>query len=323
MGKKYAILIGLNYKRLGKSWELYGCINDMLMMQNMLIDAYGFQKENILIFRDDINDPDSFPTYDNLLDAFRNTVLSLNEDDEFFWHYSGHGSFFDDYGVNESDNQDEIIIVYNKNKKATALLDDTFNEILQLTKCKITMIFDSCNSGTMGDLMWNYKYDASRSNNKTISRSQENKLTIANSNIGIFSSARDKELAADAFNNEFQISMGALTMAVLTCLRNNNHNVSHLKLYVDICKYMIENGYEQRPQYTCSTKVPLGKFMRSDIYEIVESKLRLDEPSKEQIETLSIVDTPPTIKDNTRSESRKRNKHEKKHSRKTMRMYFI
>ena len=323
MGKKYAMLNGLNYKPLGKSWELYGCINDILMMKNMLIDAYGFQKENIRVFRDDINDPDSFPTYDNLVNAFRNTVLSLNEDDEFFWHFSGHGSFFDDYGVNESDNQDEIIIVYDKNKKATALLDDTFNEILQLTKCKITMIFDSCNSGTMGDLMWNYKYDASRSNNKMISRSQEHKVPIANSNIGIFSSARDKELAADAFNNDFQISMGALTMAALSCLRNNNHNVSHLKLYVDICKYMIENGYEQRPQYTCSTKIPVGRFVRSDIYEVTENKLLLDEVATEPTEILTVVDDPVRSKATSSSRAIKKNKIDKKRPRKKMRMYFI
>lgn len=323
MVKKCAVVAGLNYKQLGKSWELYGCINDMLMIRNMLIDAYGFQQENIRVFRDDINDPTSFPTYNNIQNTLREIFTLLTEEDEFFVHFSGHGSVFDDYGVNESDAQDEYVVVYSEKKRPTPLLDDTFNEILQLAKCKVTMIIDSCNSGTIGDLMWNFKYDASRSNNNKISRSQENKLNIKNPNISIFSSARDTELAADAFNNEFQISMGALTMAVLSSLRKNNHNVSHIQAYVDICKYMRENGYTQRPQFSCSTKVPTGRFVRSDTYEVTENKLLLDEVSTEPTEILTVVDDPVRTKATSASRAIKKNKIDKKRSRKTMRMYFI
>ena len=52
MGKKCALLMGLNYNNIRRS-ELYGCINDMNLTRNMLIDAYGYQEENMYIFRDD------------------------------------------------------------------------------------------------------------------------------------------------------------------------------------------------------------------------------------------------------------------------------
>ena len=51
MGKKCALLMGLNCSNIRGS-ELYGCINDMNLTRNMLIDAYGYQEENMYIFRD-------------------------------------------------------------------------------------------------------------------------------------------------------------------------------------------------------------------------------------------------------------------------------
>jgi hypothetical protein len=315
MGKKYALMTGLNYSPLGKSWELYGCINDVNMTKNMLIDAYGYSEKNMFIFRDDINESSTFPTYNNIVGKLRELCSTLSEDDELYYHHSGHGSYFDDYGVNESDNQDEIIVVYDENRRATALLDDTFHNILKTAKCKIIMVFDSCNSGTMGDLMWNFKFDASVRNNSTIKRSQENNNVLSNQNIYIFSSARDNELAADAYNSVMQLPMGALSMAIIQCLRKNNHSVSCLKLYIDVCRFMIDNGYEQRPQFTCSAKVPRGFFSRKDDFEIVDNNIVLNENVNANIqEKISVIDKKVVKKKKIDAKHRKRSK--------TMRMYF-
>ena len=49
---KYALLIGLNYS--STSNKLYGCINDCLLIQSMLVNNYGYEPSNIVFMRDDI-----------------------------------------------------------------------------------------------------------------------------------------------------------------------------------------------------------------------------------------------------------------------------
>ena len=41
-GTKRALLIGINYSG---SAQLYGCIQDVIQLQGVLIDAYGFKPE--------------------------------------------------------------------------------------------------------------------------------------------------------------------------------------------------------------------------------------------------------------------------------------
>jgi len=279
MGKKVALLMGLNYKSFGRNWELYGCINDMNMTKNMLIDAYGYKEEDMYIFRDDFIIDKSYPTKKNITDVLKLLCNSLGEDDELWVHYSGHGSYYNDYGVKETDNQDELIIVYDDNniRKLVALIDDDFNAILKTSKCKIIMVFDSCNSGTIGDLPWNIKYDSTRNNKHLLKRSPENDHIFDNKRINIFSSARDDEVAADAFNNDMQVPMGALTMAILNCLRKSNHNTSCIKLYSDICQYMKRNNFAQRPQLSCSTKYTNEIITRDADIEFIENDVIIEE----------------------------------------------
>jgi len=288
MGKKYAILCGLNYSSLGKSWELFGCINDMNLIANMLMDAYGYKEENMYIFRDDFDLDNRYPTKKNITNRLKILCNSLEEDDELWVHMSCHGSQFRDYGKNESDGQDEYVVVYDDTKKGlVALIDDEFNTILKNSKCKILMFFDSCNSGTVGDLQYNYLYDYEQSkarDKNVLTRTKENNNMIINKQIYIFGSARDNELAADAYNNVMQLSMGALSMATIYCLRKSHFNVSCLKLYIDICNFMIKYGYEQRPQFTSSTNNPTG-FISQTVPIFIENDVVI-----ENIEIISQVD---------------------------------
>ena len=226
MGKKYAVLCGLNYTNMGKSWELFGCINDMNLIANMLMDAYGYKEENMYIFRDDFDLDNRYPTKNNITNRLKILCNSLEEEDELWVHMSCHGSKFRDYGTNESDGQDEYVVVYDDTKRRlVALIDDEFNAILKNSRCKILMFFDSCNSGTVGDLQYNFLYDYATSKTRgksVLTRTNENLSMMQNNQIYIYGSARDYELAADAYNNVMQLSMGALSMAILYCLRKSN-----------------------------------------------------------------------------------------------------
>jgi hypothetical protein len=80
-GKKRALLIGINYS--GSS-QLYGCIQDIIQMQGVLMDAYGFKPEEIKVLRDD--DPSNMPTKARIMAAMDALV---QENPQFVYiHYS-------------------------------------------------------------------------------------------------------------------------------------------------------------------------------------------------------------------------------------------
>lgn len=263
MVRKHAVLVGMNYQKLGSRLELFGCINDALMIQSMLIDALGYNNEDITLFKDDVESETNWPTKENLLNALTREVNILEEDDTLWFHISSHGDYFDDYGTHESDNRDELVLVYNNNQKGvTYILDDEINSIIKRAKCKVICVVDACNSGTICDLPYNFKHEISI--NKPITRdilikqSVENDLQFSNKQIFSIGSARDIELAADSYNNNNGLAMGAFTMAFIECLRKNNHSCSFMKLYNDICVWLKENDYDQRPQFTCSNETGIG-----------------------------------------------------------------
>ena len=77
--KKRALLIGINYFNM-PDYRLSGCIDDICSMRNMLIDAYGYDKSNIIMLRDDTENRDLMPTYENIMREL-NDIVSTNSDE--------------------------------------------------------------------------------------------------------------------------------------------------------------------------------------------------------------------------------------------------
>jgi len=75
MSKK-ALLIGIDYFNDTNS-QLQGCINDIINMRGMLIDAYNYLPSNIVMLRDDSNYPTMQPTRINILNNLNN--INFNE----------------------------------------------------------------------------------------------------------------------------------------------------------------------------------------------------------------------------------------------------
>ncbi len=86
-GTKRAVLIGINY--VGQQGELAGCHNDVLNMKEYLMDVHEFEEDNMHVLLDDGVHED--PTYDNIMNAYRQLVASSEEGDCVYLHYSGHG----------------------------------------------------------------------------------------------------------------------------------------------------------------------------------------------------------------------------------------
>ena len=88
---KKALLIGIDYIDVS-GISLKGCINDVINMRNMLIDAYDYEPQNIIMLRDDDAAKFKSPTNDNIVFSIIELVLESANLEEIWLHYSGHGS---------------------------------------------------------------------------------------------------------------------------------------------------------------------------------------------------------------------------------------
>ena len=102
---KKALLIGINY--VGTNSELNGCINDIYSMKNYLEKNLNYN--NIKILTDNTNEK---PTAANIYKELYNLLVDsiVNNLEEVWIHYSGHGTSIIDYSGDEKDGRDECIV---------------------------------------------------------------------------------------------------------------------------------------------------------------------------------------------------------------------
>lgn len=245
---KRAVLIGINYNNV-PDLKLRGCINDAIVMRNMLIDAYGYERKNISMLRDDGLDYE-LPTKYNILKTIENMCNITSVSDELWIHYSGHGTYVRDRSNDENDNYDEVIIPLD-NKTNGHISDEELKELLQKASGTIFITQDCCNSGTGWDLPYRFTLNSS---NRTVLHRES--TTMPNNNIYMFSGARDDQLAADTYDNDIARSIGAFTNAFIECLRSSNHNIKMIDLRTNINSYLEEKGYTQRSEFSSSNITP-------------------------------------------------------------------
>jgi hypothetical protein len=255
MSKK-ALLIGINYYDT-PSVALKGCVNDVVNMRNMLIDAYGYDSANITVLRDDATNAINKPTLTNIVSQLTSIIAQSATLKEIWIHYSGHGSQIRDTNGDEADKKDEIIVPADY-LRAGLITDDAIFNIVKNSRCPTMLIFDSCNSGTMCDLMWNFNATSATQVNAV----KTNNKAITNPNIYCFSGCRDDQTSADTYSTISQQACGAMTSAVIESLRWNKHNVDIKKLYVDVVAFLRQSGLTQVPQLSSSSQMPKYQITR-------------------------------------------------------------
>jgi len=255
---KKALLIGINYIN-DRDITLNGCIDDVINMRNMLIDAYDYDPSNILTLRDDDKHTIHQPSRDNIINNLKKLANESDKLSELWVHYSGHGSLlFDNKSINT--NNMENILVPADYKTKGFILDIELLAIVKTIKCKTILLFDSCHSGTMCDLPWAIEYK----NPLNYTVTHINNVVISNPNIFMFSGSKDSQTSDDSYSSENQQYVGAFTHAFLHSLRKNRHNVSYKVLYRDICEYLSQNGFAQIPIFSSSSKEPNLIFTRAN-----------------------------------------------------------
>jgi hypothetical protein len=245
-GIKRAFLVGINY--IGTPYELRGCINDVENIKTKLISSYGYIDANIVTLTDNTT---LKPTKAVILEQFKNVLVNSVAGDQIFFAFSGHGSNVLDRSGDEKDGYDEMIV----SKDLQGILDDELSAILkQSLKKDVTLfaLFDSCHSGTVLDLKYQY-LDSTGYNQSTVNERVEETV----GNVYMISGCMDVQTSADAFINNK--SQGAMTWSFLETL-NTKSNLSWNDLVVNM-RNLLRTQFEQIPQFSCGKNVDfMGKF---------------------------------------------------------------
>ena len=147
LAAKRAFVVGIgDYPHVTK---LHGPQQDAKNIRQLLIDDLGFAKNEIKLLLDE--------------DASRKGILNGLEqwlvnnssaNDELLFYYSGHGFQSPDKSGDEADKLDEAIAPYDAKivdgEVVNMITDDEFQQIFaKLDDRSVTMIIDSCHSGTL------------------------------------------------------------------------------------------------------------------------------------------------------------------------------
>ena len=239
---KKALLIGCNY--LGTQNQLNGCINDTNNIKNKLSASYGFT--NIKIMTDETV---MKPTRVNIIKEITSLLMNAISGDTLFILFSGHGTSFKDANGDEIDGMDEYFVPLDFNY----ISDDEMKVIIQNNLKKdvnLLALFDSCHSGTVLDLKYQY-LDSTNYNNATVN----DKCVETIGNVCLISGCIDNQTSADAFINN--ISQGAMTWAFLDTL-NKSSSLTWNSLITNMRTSLKNSKYTQIPQFSSGKSLDIN-----------------------------------------------------------------
>jgi len=280
MGKKRALLVGINYP--GTTYELRGCVNDVMAMKGVLRNNYGFADITMLT--------DNAATTAAILKALETLVAGAAPGDVLYFHYSGHGSQFPNQpgGDNEPDGMDEIICPVDLNWRDKMIRDDDLHQIFDKVPAgvNLTVSLDCCHSGSGLDQSNQYQPLAKRIINKVLRKKKKggrylpppehvqvltedraltfNKPRSVGRDLNhtglLLSGCESDQTSADAFIGSKY--MGAFTYMLVDTLKANVYNVDYKKLVEAINNKMVQYGFAQRPELNGSTALFSYRFLQ-------------------------------------------------------------
>ncbi|KFY97311.1 hypothetical protein V500_02152 [Pseudogymnoascus sp. VKM F-4518 (FW-2643)] len=143
-GRRKALLIGINY--FGQRGELESCINNVKNISLYLFEKYMYKREDTVILTDDLHNPMSQPTKQNILMAMHWLVKDARPNDALFFCYCGHGGQTKVFDGNKPDGYDEVIYPVDF-REVGHIVNHEMHRIMVtplLTGVRLTAIVDSC-----------------------------------------------------------------------------------------------------------------------------------------------------------------------------------
>jgi hypothetical protein len=255
---KQAILIGINY--INTPYQLYGCINDTINIKDFLQNKFNYNIFNILT-----DNTNKKPNKLNIINELTNLLVNSNNGDNIFFLYSGHGTCTIDLNNDETDGQDEMIVPLDATDTKSCISDDEINNIIiKYLKVGVNlfMMFDSCFSGTVVDLKYNYLTSISEG---TEFITINPKVQDTQGQVIMISGCRDDQTSADAYVNYFNnnINSGAMTYSFLQTIQQLGVNISLKTLIENMRKILKDNGFSQIPQLSSGTRLDISNTILS------------------------------------------------------------
>jgi len=270
---KKAFLVGINSYHQG---PLRGCVNDVVMIFQILTTKFGFKPEDIKVITD------YEATKKNIIDGVKWLTQGVGEGDQIVFHYSGHGSqiMVNDWtSTSEVDGRDEILCPVDMNWN-DPLRDHEIGAYFKRVpkSCESLVILDSCHSGTglrngfgpaelktendwvnrfmsppLSNILTNpsilIKDDLSFEFDERMSESINSKFlidTVAQGDAILISGCQDNQTSADAWmNKRYQ---GAMTFSLATVLAKYNYIVTYEQLITEMNLLMDTFKFTQNPQ---------------------------------------------------------------------------
>ncbi|MBI1395749.1 MAG: caspase family protein [Betaproteobacteria bacterium] len=260
-----AVLIGINRYRIPGA-DLRGCVNDVVNMQDVLVQFYGFDKSDIVTLTD----------YDATKKAMQKSIADLvrggRKGDVLLLHYSGHGSNVPDANGDEADGRDEILCPTDLDWK-DPLTDDWLRATFDRLRAgvSLTIVMDCCHSGSNTRAIlppdapsiprylpnpWDMMAEESgrklrgqvRVGMRSASRAARRRSDVVNVDIPevLIAGCRDTQTSADArIGGSFN---GALTYNLDATIRSKKGRITCRDLHALTKGRLAKGGYSQVPQ---------------------------------------------------------------------------
>lgn len=141
-----ALLVGVNdYAVIN---DLNSAVNDSLRMRDFLTRSGLFEPSEIMSLHDEQ------ATRAGILSAFNRLIDETDPGDPVVFFFAGHGLQIADVSGDEADGMDEALAPYDIDSDGTSLiniiLDDDMDDLIRrLDDRDVTVIIDSCHSGTI------------------------------------------------------------------------------------------------------------------------------------------------------------------------------
>lgn len=294
MSRKKALLCGINYPNT--SHALNGCVNDILLMEKLLNERFGFNLENITRLID------AAATTTNILMELDNLVKDTQPGDVLYFHYSGHGSqMVDDSDPDhEPDGLDEIICPIDLDWRENVIRDDDLKRIFDKVPngVNLTVTLDCCNSGGGLDHLNQYQYAFADYGKQVVPKERgrylpppnEAAMVLLEKHIGIkpralqhknvnntsllISGCQAHQTSADAnINGKYH---GAATYALYSVLDTHGYDIAYKDLIEKMNKWVVDYNFTQRPELNGPESLFEKKFLSHYITESTDDSQEVD-----------------------------------------------
>lgn len=257
--KKQALIIGIDtYKppvteltETGsrRSWtNLDGCVNDASAIRDLAIAKYGFETNNIkTLFNAEASRA-------RIIAELKSLVQTAKKGDVVFIFYAGHGSQMKNSLSKETDKKDETMVPADAWKKGVADIRDKelavyFNQLID-KGVLLTVIFDSCHSGSIGRGTENFLNDPPKARyiegSDLDAKDPTEPARPEERGALIISAAQDFEFAKE-HRDENNVAHGAFTLALLKALQQQSTDAPVNDIFNSLTAIMKYYGKTQEP----------------------------------------------------------------------------